>query len=154
MAFPRFRFHLSTAVWLMFAAGGLIGLNLHGRFTTKAIPEKDGWSYGELRYGFPLSARIEKSQMWNDAMVTDEFAASFVKVYSRDKQWNVQYIRGEGIIFHQRKNPGEFIVNGILIDVLTALGIMLGVWGISEFWIRSRTKSDQTKQAAMTPAVE
>ena len=144
MAFRRLRFHLSTALLLTIVAGALIGLNLRQRFNSTGGPEKDGWYYGELRFGFPFDAFVGKGQVWTDPMLTDAFAARFVKVYNRDDQWNVYYIKGHGILFRPKENRGVWSLKAGVWNGVSALGILVAVCVVSEVIIRRKKISVPT----------
>jgi len=135
MALRGFRFHLSTAVLLMFAAGGLIGLNLNKRFMKGASAGAFGEWHGEVCFGFPVSAWIEDGNLVEVLSTESEFRAALLRLSKEDriKLAGVQFIQGQGYFFPGKF--GKFSPFGVAIDTLFAVAVLFIVALISEYLI-------------------
>lgn len=144
MALPKFRFHLSTAILLMFAAGGLIGLNMQRRFAVNEVASTNGWVSAEFRFGLPVRAFEELGSLHlMDLAMTEVEGRQFVELFELQnpfKKSDAQFINGQGIFVRQKAQPGEFILTGIVINCLSGLTILLLVGFVSEYIIHRRTK--------------
>jgi hypothetical protein len=133
---PRwFRFHLSTAILLMVAAGGLIGLNVIGKPNVKLSGNDEGHRASmdeeiEFQYGFPFvaySARYISLGMSG----SDEFLIQF----AADGGGRALFIKGKGLFAPYIDNSPGFQLSGIAIDVIFAI-MILGVVGfVLEYFI-------------------
>jgi len=68
-----FQFHLSTAVILMFVAGGLIGLNVHERRPSA----EEGWVWLLSTRGWPWAFSARDDFWWNSSYGTIEWHTEF-----------------------------------------------------------------------------
>ncbi len=134
MAWPKFRFHLSTAILLMFAAGGLIGLNLYERFAEfehigvvcPSCVRMDCIEKNELRFGFPL--RAGRRQIF---LVAENPSALLIFAGNRA---GCIFIKGKGLFGCLEEM--DFVLVGILIDALFSIVVLFLVGIISEAFIR------------------
>ncbi|HLX60931.1 MAG TPA: hypothetical protein VKX17_06575 [Planctomycetota bacterium] len=103
------RVHLSTAVLLMFAAGGLIWFNV----TPRIVNRDAGWcTYSEKVYGWPYHARSQVFEY---------------------KSTSVMHPFDDTLRFRVRISEAA-----IASDLAVALAILFVVWFVCERWIAWR----------------
>ena len=148
MKLRGFRFHLSTAVLLMFAAGGLMWLNFHERFNIETITS-DGRSSGEVCFGFPMSARVSEGTFWESNLTEVRFRQN-----RENKIWKKFFegsrlIPGRGVfIVDDGGDRVKFRPTGIAVDGMFGLTVLVVMGFISE-WVIRRTKKSNENQPAI-----
>src|SRR5437868_1519446 len=105
----RWQMHLSTAVWMMVAAGGIIWRNTRSSVWVFVPEVKDNITFKQ-NYGWPVSA--------------------MERYWLRDG--------GQPELHHdfQELVPKVFSPSGITINFAVALAILFAVWYVSEWWIK------------------
>jgi|SRR5579862_5858541 len=112
----RFQVHLSTAVVLMFAAGGLIW----GNVTPNKLRDFTcGADYG-IEYGWPNGAYKELRHV----VVTQAN--------------NANPFNSCDTLLSERRPEIEWSFAGITIDIAVAIAILFAVWFVCERWIAWR----------------
>ncbi|MEI6234203.1 MAG: hypothetical protein WCT04_14215 [Planctomycetota bacterium] len=133
-----FRLHLSTAVLLMFVAGGLMWVNTADR---KWLDPK-------------LAAEIHAIK--NDD--GEYFSPDFAEDPYGGVEYFMQAVRGWPSFAHSRplkvrrmfaapyvNEKGDFIYSGVAIDILIALTILIVVWQLCEWRIRRQAVTQQSE---------
>lgn len=112
----RFQVHLSTAIILMFAAGGMIWANVTVRTYVQAPPVNDPSYKREVKYfGWPCPA-----------------------IRKEDRDIDMPHRHGEpASIVCGDSSPGF----GLPIDVVVALSLLAAVWYVCERWIAWRSRN-------------
>ena len=107
----RLQMHLSTAVWMMVAAGGIIWGNVEQR--AALLYARDSYDYAAYSklYGWPFDAA--GYQYWVRQ------SESYVNRSVRKTNW-------------------AYSTGGIAGNSIVALAILFAVWYVSEWWIRRR----------------
>ena len=146
MVLRKFRFHLSTALLLMIAAGGLIGLNLHQRFNKFGFTVRSGGWDVEACYGFPMSARVIKGTLWEHITQAEFDQQQHDRNDPRQEFYDsARVIPGRGVF--NVANPTISSPIGISVDLLFALTVLFLVALISEHMIHRKKKSKENQPA-------
>lgn len=130
-----FRFHLSTAVLMVFTAAVLLGLNTRWRF------ESVDFQLSEVRYGFPIAAYRKKYFIFHTSM-TRERIEQFTTV---EPPWNESnefiFIEGKGLYARMSDESDGFNLVGISVDLFFTAVILFVVAIIAEFITFKRSKA-------------
>jgi len=129
----RFQIHLSTAIVLMFVAGGLIWANVTGRRVEK------------------IGSGLVKYKGLDEEMTESEFRISQLdywvgeRVVERGWPFDAMQFRSFGSIDHNGNMrhspevlPGEWRTGPIIYNALVALAILFAVWFLCEWLICRR----------------
>ncbi len=111
----RLQMHLSTAVWMMVAAGGIIWGNLcQSEVSKEQVAWKSKFVVDAKPYGWPLAV-----------------TARIVRIRLQPQNTEIHFEPKGGVLYIQAA-----------ADALVALAILFAVWYVSEWWIlRRKTKS-------------
>lgn len=116
----RFQIHLSTAIVLMFAAGGLMWANLIPRIATVVYRFE---LHGESGFVAPVESK--------------EYGWPFVHFLSYENDEHVFHL-GDWEGFLAKSNLGTRKA-GLIYDIVIAFAILFSVWLACEWWIRRRS---------------
>src|SRR5437868_6917641 len=126
MALGRIKFHLSTALLMMIAAGGLIGLNVQKRFWLKNNSANMIFEEAEFRHGFPFTAVALKGVLGRN------YNPHFSGEPNDDSSNTYERIKAKEFFIYPRSATGKMIFTGILVDAVFALTILFVVWYAAE----------------------
>ena len=139
----RFQIHLSTAIVLMFVAGGLIWANVRGRFVPKIG--------AAFRYGM-----IDKEMTESEFIQSKEYEyEEWVGHHTFEHGWPFDAMRSASRVYRTRRGksvmsagtpsawlrgriPSTWRTGPIIYNALIALLVLFGVWFVCEWQIRRR----------------
>jgi len=140
MELRGFRFHLSTAVLLMLAAGGLVGLNTQRRFGRKEVTEEDkrsclrmgdAFELSELRFGFPITAYRQHYFL----LQKKEYSPEMMAELNSGGESGFLLIKGNGLFGRYDRN-NEWNALGVSTNILFLLGSLFLIGFVSEYFVR------------------
>ena len=130
---PRFQFHLSTAIVLMFVAGGILWANMRDSRYTVSVDS------GEIFMTLPLQTQgVAYTFGWPS--VLHEGARPLrlrVRNVENSDQWWV-YTDAEADLRERSSFDGSWRMAGIALNLLTALAILLALAVLLEWRIRRK----------------
>jgi hypothetical protein len=157
---PWFQYHLSTAIILMFVAGGLLWLNLTERFEDGVPPDEEltvffdaiGAKTGLLRLGWPRSFR---TQLVGYVPLPKDISADELSTGMALAQPEVKsqalWIKGVGLA--TPIGPPIVFWGGVAFDAALAVAALLTTACVLEYRIRRqrRTTNDEPQTVADEP---
>src|SRR5438477_160602 len=127
----RFQIHLSTAIVMMFVAGGLIWANVHSLSMivsfVSIVTDSDSGTACEVQWGFPITA-LSVPAVFDE--VPPQRQAEFKHVLEALKKYDQgAWIEdlGSGRLLRYVKNEKQLRIGGFGIDVFFALGLLATV---------------------------
>ena len=146
----RIQFHLSTAIVLMFVAGGILWVNLTERYLrdTRIDPElktilemmgmKDA-NRGNLLKGWPLPFRIQRIIVYpyGKDIATPELSAE-MRLIEPSKRDNIHFINGIGIGITENAADSGVMYAEAAFDFGIAMAVLFIIAFICEWWIRRK----------------
>ena len=118
------RFHLSTGIILLFAAAGVLWLNMQRRFELDPSKQPYFVHFGSIHRGWPFDAISYPGGLWSAADYVERDSAASKKMLTwKAESDEVFALPGQGVV--QQMGDATIILSGLLGNVLVALILLI-----------------------------